>query len=385
VARSWVRRAKGRRVRKTVGSTVTEYFYLGATVIAEKKGETWTDYIFFGGQRIAQNTGSTLSTTRFLHPNHLGSTRVCADGSGDSAGTCYYEPFGEFRAGTTCSVPTVYRFAGMEWDGEIGGHGLYHTWFRQYDATQGRWMGIDPLAGSADDSQLLDRYAYVGNDPVNFTDQFGLYPSWIMGILLFHAGTHGLDIFWNCVSEIREVGSGDERDLKPTGRRICSPEFFWIRLPMPDGTPGTAQQEQPPPPVHPQTPCDIGRGRRFGPGHRAIDVQTPAGHGSPIYAPERGRIVTAYGSGWPVPRPYDLTQPPPPGATNYFTFRTDSGYTVSYWHAHAVLPQPARIPRGALVGLTDDTGRQTAPHVHVTVRNPQGQLIDPITYFTACQ
>jgi hypothetical protein len=30
--------AQGRRVRKTVGSTVAEYCYLGATVIAEKTG-----------------------------------------------------------------------------------------------------------------------------------------------------------------------------------------------------------------------------------------------------------------------------------------------------------------------------------------------------------
>jgi RHS repeat-associated protein len=166
--------AQGRRVRKTVGSTVTDYFYVGAEVIAEKTGSAWTDYIFFGGQRIAQNTGTSLSTTKFLHPDHLGSTRVCTDGSGNSAGTCHYEPFGEVRPGTTCSVPTAYRFAGMEWDGEIGGHGLYHTWYRQYDPSQGRWLGVDPLPGSEGDPQSLNRYAYVLNDPVILRDPLGL-------------------------------------------------------------------------------------------------------------------------------------------------------------------------------------------------------------------
>jgi hypothetical protein len=46
--------AQGRRVRKTVGSTVTDYFYLGAEVIAEKQGSTWTDYIFYAGKRTAK-------------------------------------------------------------------------------------------------------------------------------------------------------------------------------------------------------------------------------------------------------------------------------------------------------------------------------------------
>lgn len=129
--------AQGRRVQRTFDSVTTDYFYLGATVIAEKTGSAWTDYIFpstslgtsFGGQRIAQNTGTSLSTTKFLHPDHLGSTRVCTDGSGDNgpsgAWTCHYEPFGEFRAGSTCSdnpanFPTTYRFAGMQWDEDAG-------------------------------------------------------------------------------------------------------------------------------------------------------------------------------------------------------------------------------------------------------------------------
>jgi len=60
---------------------------------------------------------------------------------------CDYEPFGEVQPDATCFVPTNYRFAGMEWDSETS---LYHTWFRQYDVNQGRWMGADPLPGSPD-------------------------------------------------------------------------------------------------------------------------------------------------------------------------------------------------------------------------------------------
>ena len=163
---------RGRRTKKTVSGTTTNYFYSGSVVISEKLGSTWTDYIFFGNQRIAQQTGSTLTAAKFLHQDHLGSTRVCSDGSGNSAGTCDYEPFGEFQPGSACSsLPTNYRFAGMYYDSESG---LYYTWFRQYDANQGRWMGVDPVAGSASDPQSLDRYAYVAGDPPNLIDPVGL-------------------------------------------------------------------------------------------------------------------------------------------------------------------------------------------------------------------
>src|SRR3989449_10224039 len=163
---------RGRRVKKTVHGVTTNYFYSGSVVISEKQGSTWTDYIFFGNQRIAQQTGSSLTTAKFLHADHLNSTRGCTDATGNSAGTCDYEPFGEVQPGTTCSVPTNYRFAGMEWDSETS---LYHTWFRQYDMNQGRWMNVDPLPGSPDKPQSLDRYTYVLNDPVNLVDPSGLF------------------------------------------------------------------------------------------------------------------------------------------------------------------------------------------------------------------
>ena len=55
--------------------------------------------IFFGGLRIAKQTGTSLTTTTFLHVDHLGSTRLCTDSTGASAGTCDYEPYGEVQPG----------------------------------------------------------------------------------------------------------------------------------------------------------------------------------------------------------------------------------------------------------------------------------------------
>jgi RHS repeat-associated protein len=155
----------------TSPTTVAEFFYVGSEIISEKTGTAWKDYIFFAGQRIAEQTGATEATVTYLHTDHLGSTRACTDANGNANGTCDYEPYGEVQPGASCSVPTKFRFAGMQWDEEAQ---LYHTWFRKYDPNQGRWMSTDPLPGSPGDPQSLNRYAYVRNDPVNFRDPYGL-------------------------------------------------------------------------------------------------------------------------------------------------------------------------------------------------------------------
>jgi len=54
--------------------------------------------------------------------------------------------------------------------------GTEHAQFRQYSAGWGRWMSPDPYDGSYDagNPQSFNRYSYVGNMPLSFTDPTGL-------------------------------------------------------------------------------------------------------------------------------------------------------------------------------------------------------------------
>lgn len=51
------------------------------------------------------------------------------------------------------------------------GHPLFGT--RYYDPTVGRWTQQDALAGAMGSPGTQNRYAYVGNDPINFVDPSG--------------------------------------------------------------------------------------------------------------------------------------------------------------------------------------------------------------------
>lgn len=69
-----------------------------------------------------------------------------------------------------------YTYTGREWDRETG---MFYLRFRYYDPMEGRFISKDPsgLTGG------INLYAYVDNNPLNYTDPDGMNPRAIIEAL----------------------------------------------------------------------------------------------------------------------------------------------------------------------------------------------------------
>jgi RHS repeat-associated protein len=132
---------------------------------------TYRRYYFLGGVRVAmrQTIGGSSSVTYF-HTDHLGSVVATTDSGGGSTSTMLYKPWGETRYPTTPPTTPGYRYTGQL---EVSGIGLYFYNARWYSPYLNRFLSPDDIIPDQYDPQSWDRYSYVKNNPVNYTDPTG--------------------------------------------------------------------------------------------------------------------------------------------------------------------------------------------------------------------
>jgi RHS repeat-associated protein len=160
------------RVKKVVGATTTRYIYSGSKIIAEylngaAVASPTKEYVYAGNQLLATHADGA---TTYHHSDHL-SIRADSNSAGSPVRTAGHLPFGENWYETGGS--SKWRFTSYERDPATEG-GLDQAVFRYYKNGWGRFTGADPLAGNLLRPQTLNRYAYVINDPLGFSDPLGL-------------------------------------------------------------------------------------------------------------------------------------------------------------------------------------------------------------------
>jgi RHS repeat-associated protein len=164
---AYLHNAQGQRVAKTVGVAVTHYVYdLGGNLIAEADGGTGAaqaEYVWLGGMPLAYIQGGTAY---FVHADHLGTPQRVTDAAAAMVWDASYRPFGE--ATVTGALTFNLRFPGQYKDAETG---LHYNYFRDYDASLGRYIQSDPIGLRGG----WNTYAYVGGNPVMRTDSIGLF------------------------------------------------------------------------------------------------------------------------------------------------------------------------------------------------------------------
>ncbi|MBN2785358.1 MAG: VCBS repeat-containing protein [Pontiellaceae bacterium] len=123
---------------------------------------------------------------RYFHYDHLGSVvAVSGEGSGGNASLIAeysYDSWGKRRDASTWQAASV-DTSSLKTDRGFTGHemldniGLVHMNGRIYDPHLGRFLSADPIVQAPGDLQSYNRYSYVRNNPLTYTDPSGY--SWL--------------------------------------------------------------------------------------------------------------------------------------------------------------------------------------------------------------
>lgn len=144
---------------------------------------------FIGPSTVVMRTlsqGTETRVVRYQHVDRLGSVEaVTADGVAaaellaDSHG---FDPWGKPRArdwtgsgdllhqGGEAGVTSTRGFTGHE---HLDVHQLIHMNGRVYDYRLGRFLSVDPIISNPANSQSINPYSYIGNNPLSGTDPTG--------------------------------------------------------------------------------------------------------------------------------------------------------------------------------------------------------------------
>ncbi|WP_028315502.1 RHS repeat domain-containing protein [Desulfatibacillum aliphaticivorans] len=151
-----------RAIKEIAGGDITYYVSGGYEVT----NGVSVKYISGGGLSIAKIEDGVTS---YQHSDHLGSSTVVTNESGQEIEKSDYRPFGEERNhwGVTNDK---HRYTGQEKDFSTG---LYNYNARLYDPILGRFTSADIFVPDPLDPQSYNRFAYCRNNPLSYTDPSG--------------------------------------------------------------------------------------------------------------------------------------------------------------------------------------------------------------------
>jgi RHS repeat-associated protein len=163
----------------TINSATTTYSYDGEGRRVKKVSPTETrGYVYDAQGQLAAEYGplAPVGGRQFLTADHLGSTRLVTDATGQRLECHDYLPFGEELTinRDSCyaaSASLTLKFTGKERDTESG---LDYFGARYFSGAQGRFTSPDtPLLSRLDSPQMWNLYAYTANNPLKRIDPDG--------------------------------------------------------------------------------------------------------------------------------------------------------------------------------------------------------------------
>ncbi|MES9829207.1 MAG: RHS repeat-associated core domain-containing protein [Candidatus Thiodiazotropha sp.] len=160
----------GRRIRKQTQSEIVYFHYTDEGLVGEFS-ETGSPLRIYGYQPDSTWTTDPIyqKTTQgyaYYQNDHLGMPQQLIQKNGAKVWEGEFRAFGGIIT-ETGTWENRLRFPGQYFDQETNKH---HNYFRDYDPSTGRYIESDPIGLKGG----INRYAYVGGNPIIDTDVLGL-------------------------------------------------------------------------------------------------------------------------------------------------------------------------------------------------------------------
>lgn len=174
----------GRRIRETKEDGSATLYINAAYQVQRKDGkETVTSYLLDGyGAAASVKSDTSGSSTLYFRRDHKGSITLTFGTDGMIASHITYDGYGlpKMVSGPDNFAP---KYEQRQWDSDTG---LYYFGARYYDPLTGRFLTPDSLPGGSSylEADVMNRFAFELNNPVNRIDPTGHNAAWIGGLLI---------------------------------------------------------------------------------------------------------------------------------------------------------------------------------------------------------
>ncbi|MGI9303951.1 MAG: polymorphic toxin-type HINT domain-containing protein, partial [Gammaproteobacteria bacterium] len=227
------RRRYRQRHAENGGAVTTTFYYSGRGAERVVKGaktldKSYVDDFLIHIVETDTNAGNRATRREYLHGDHLGSTESITSDAGTVVSRLAYDTHGRKLNGSwerpdssdrahirrTEFSSTATGFTGHE---HLANSGLIHMNGRVYDPVIGRFLSPDPFVQIPYDSQSYNRYTYVLNNPLSYTDPSGNFlPLIFVAIKLASYAYTAYNVYDTVSSgyeDFQTLSDGDESDL----------------------------------------------------------------------------------------------------------------------------------------------------------------------------
>ncbi len=139
-----------------------------------------TEHKYYVGDIVYTQRSNASTETYYLHKDHQGSVVATTNAAGNVIAQAIYDPYGKRTAVYLDSAFANFSVSEVTDRGYTGHKHLkaldiIHMNGRIYDPTLGRFLQADPFIQAPKNPQSHNRYAYVVNNPMSYTDPSGYF------------------------------------------------------------------------------------------------------------------------------------------------------------------------------------------------------------------